>query len=524
MRSSRRTARTAVLAVVLAAAGLGLSAGSSAAAVTSLRGSACGYFVNVGLFGGPQNLRGCGQPDSAPATSQSPSVTLPAGGSASPVTQTDADGAAGIYGPATIFGGIWPDDVVSAPPSGPITVKTQGTTGASGTVSSSADITLYATPPAVRCVGDPAGTANCHAPGGFGPPPVWGDSLHVECSASENAVSGLTRFSRAFLATATDAGGSPLPNATEAVPDSPPANYTKHGVITNVGDVFTVVFNEQIPNADGSLTVNAVHMYLFGPTAVGEVVKGQVTCGTTPTSVVPHDTQGPTCGVRVVAPNGPDDPTPKVPRQELIGTFDAGGLQSISNVQVTNGVVHVPPNGSSYLDFSPGQKGPLTITAVRTDAAESANLPLTWSVDAKDAAGNTSHCDGTGSPPTQSQTGTTTTTVPVTTSTVAGQATTTTTTSPATTTTTAVADTTTTTTVVTTTTTSTSTTVAGTTSSGTTSSSSPSTTISVDPTTSVPRIVSGLLARTGAEVPALLALAVLAMALGVVLLTPESSG
>jgi len=388
--------RRAVLAAVLViTAALCVSVGSSGATVTSVRGSACGYYVNVGLFGGPQNLRGCGQPADAPAAGSSPFVTLPPGGSATPITAQDPDGATAQYGPARIFAGRWPDNVPSAPPSGPISVSTQGTTGANGSVTSSVDIVLR-TP------------ANPDSPGGFGPGPVEGDELHSTCRATETSVTGSTRFVKGNLWTSTDADGAPRDQ--EPIPDNPPPNYTRHGVITNVGDVFSVVFNEQIVNADGSLTVNAFHMYLFGPVAVGESVGGQVTCGTTPTTVSTRDTRAPTCGVRVVAPVAPDDPTPKSPREELIGVFDAGGLQSITNVQVTNGTVHVPPNGTGYLNFNPGQKGPLPITATRTDAAEAANLPMTWSFDATDAAGNKSHCDGVGSAAVDPNDTTTTTT------------------------------------------------------------------------------------------------------------------
>ncbi len=36
-------------------------------------------------------------------------------------------------------------------------------------------------------------------------------------------------------------------------------NYSRSGLINNVGDTFTVVYNQQIVNSDGSLTVHAVH-------------------------------------------------------------------------------------------------------------------------------------------------------------------------------------------------------------------------------------------------------------------------
>lgn len=390
MHSKSRVRRpAAVFASLVWTSGLALVAVGqlpAEAAVSTVKGYACGYYTNVGLFGGPQTRMGCppnivgGAPISA--NSVSPAVELPPTGSATAITAQDADGAKAQYGPAVIFGGIWPEHVGAGPRSGPITVSTQGTP-AGGTVTASAEITLFSPP-------------NADDPGGFGPMPVWGDSLRVECTATENSRTGSTTFVNAFHAPATDPDGGPINE--EPIPANPPPNYTRHGVITNVGDVFTAVYNEQIINPDGSLTVNAVHMYLYGPVAVGEIVKGQVTCGTTPTTATGSDTSGPVCGIPVVAPVGPDDPAPKVPRQELLGTHDTRGIQSISGLQVTNGTIQVGAKATNdptttnddYLVFIPGQKGPLTFIATRADESR----PMTWSFNVTDTAGNTSHCRG----------------------------------------------------------------------------------------------------------------------------------
>ncbi|MEO7555539.1 MAG: hypothetical protein ABIV94_02905, partial [Acidimicrobiales bacterium] len=333
------------MAMLLAAASMATVAQQTAQAapVTAVTGSACGYMTNVGLFGGPLTLRGCGQ-TSGGVPSSSPSVTLPAGGSATPITATDPDGAKATYGPATIFGGVFLDGQGFEKPSGPIDVSTQGT-AASGTVTSSVDFTL---------------SGNPVAPGGFGPSPVEGKGLHVECSASDAGVSGSTMITEGTLSTATDSGGDPT--TQEPIPMNPPPNYTRSGAITNVGDVFTVVFNEHIVNADGSLTVNASHLYLFGPTAVGQQIVGQVTCGTTPSAIAPNDTQPPACGLPDIEPNGPEDPTPITPLTVLIGLFDTGGLQSITDTQATNGSIQVgKPTGANYLQFKPPQTGPLSV-------------------------------------------------------------------------------------------------------------------------------------------------------------------
>jgi hypothetical protein len=110
VRRSRRRVRIVRLATVIAL-GTGLFAavaGPSSAQVTSVTGSAFGFFANVGLFGGPPSPRG-----------PEPTVTLPPGGSATPVTATAPTGTA-VYGPATIF------------ESGTLNVSTQGTTGPVG--------------------------------------------------------------------------------------------------------------------------------------------------------------------------------------------------------------------------------------------------------------------------------------------------------------------------------------------------------------------------------------------------------
>jgi ELWxxDGT repeat protein/VCBS repeat-containing protein len=359
--------------------------------VSTVKASACGYRLGIGLFGGPQIFRGCGTGAAPSASSYSPEVALPVDGSGSPtaVAATDADGAIGDVGPAFVFTGRWPWEVNNAPPSGPISASAEGTP-ADGSVIASVDIALYPSPRPMRCYGEPAGTTNCEAPGGFGPSPVEGDSLHVECSAAKDAVSGTTHLTNAQLTTSTLAGGAP--GDVEAVPDDPPVNYTRQGKIDNLGEHFTVVYNEQIWHPDGSLTVNAVHLYMFGPTAVGGLIVGQVICATNPAPVPPPDTAPPTCGAPAVAVLHPEDPTPRVPRSEFVGVFDTSGVQSIDNVVVTNGTVQVgdPSSTQEYQRFTPGQTGPLRIVATRTDES----LPMRWSFDATDVAGNTIHCTG----------------------------------------------------------------------------------------------------------------------------------
>jgi hypothetical protein len=255
------------LLVVLALLGTatvttGVGVRPATADVTAVKGSACGYFASVSLFGGPANLRGCGQPASAPATNASPSVTLPSGGSSAPITASDPDGATAEYGPAKIFSGQYPTGSDIAPPSGPINVSTQGTLGAGGSVTSSAEVTM---------------------PRGVGPGPVIADEARSTCTASQTGVTASSTLTNGKLETKYDAN-TQLPTTIEDVPANPPVNYTRTGTIDHVGDSFRVVYNEQVTAADGSITVNAVHLYLLGPTAVGDLVIGQSVCGVTATA------------------------------------------------------------------------------------------------------------------------------------------------------------------------------------------------------------------------------------------------
>ncbi|MGI8810424.1 MAG: hypothetical protein ACR2KK_21745 [Acidimicrobiales bacterium] len=247
----------------------------AAADVTAVRGSACAYVASVSLFGGPVNVRGCGQPAGAPAANASPSVTLPAGGSATPIEATDADGAVAQYGPALIFSGQYPNAAndpgrnASSPPSGPLSVGTRGTTGAGGSVTSSASVTQGT-----------QGTAEPNQPRGVGPGPIIADAVRSTCTASESGVSGETTITNGILETKYNASTQD-PIESQPVPEKPPVNYTRSGTIDHVGDNFTVIYNEHITAADGTLTVNAVHLKLLGPTAVGDLIIGQSVCGIT---------------------------------------------------------------------------------------------------------------------------------------------------------------------------------------------------------------------------------------------------
>jgi hypothetical protein len=231
-----------------------------------VRAEAYGHYTNVGLFGGPQR-----------AVGPAPVVNLPEAGADSPITATEGEGASAVYGPATVFGGRWPDDAATAPKSGPVSVSTRGS---ASSVTATAHIGLFGDPVPITCDGDPIGTANCTAPGGFGPGPAAGDELRSTCTADETGVRGSTTFRNAILSLSTTMEGDPA--ETEPIPDEPPPNYTREVTINNVGGHPKIIFNEQIVEPDGTITVNAVHMFLRGPIALGEQILGHVRCSIHP--------------------------------------------------------------------------------------------------------------------------------------------------------------------------------------------------------------------------------------------------
>jgi hypothetical protein len=218
-------------------------AATSAATPSTARGGACGYYTDVALFGGPATVRGCGQTvPPASERSASPSVTLPSGGSATAVVATASSGALAQYGPAVIFGGRPPADPKALlPPSGELRVSTKGK----------------------RSVTSSASVKN------VGPGPFNATSVRSTCTAAASGTTGSTTITRGVLATATDADGNTTASST--IPTHPPVNLALTGTTSN-GDNFKAVFNEQTVGADGTISVVAVHLYLLGPTAIGDVV------------------------------------------------------------------------------------------------------------------------------------------------------------------------------------------------------------------------------------------------------------
>ena len=200
-------------------------------------GSAFGFSSSVSLFGGAAQPRG-----------PSPTVMLPATGSVTPVTATAPQGDA-VYGPAKLF------------TSGQLDVSTEGTT---------ASVTSSATVANVNRSLDEKFTAA---------------NVASTCTATPTGVTGSTTITNGVLEVSE---GDPNVDGDETrvtIPTEPLPNTSYEGQLESVGDRFRYVFNEQVRNPDGSITVYAAHQYLLGPTAVGDLYIGKSECGVPQTAV-----------------------------------------------------------------------------------------------------------------------------------------------------------------------------------------------------------------------------------------------
>jgi hypothetical protein len=214
----------------------GLWQSPASADVSEVEGSAYGCFGNTTF--------GFGEPGPPVVTGPLPEVELPAGGSAVPITATEPT--------CDIF--VFPGGPFVAS-TGPLTVSTQGTTGPTGSVTSTADIDN------VNRNGQEALTAA---------------SISSTCTANEDGATGSTTVTGGSVATNPDG------TVEEAVPANPEPGHT---IFADLGVASSnYIFNEQITNADGSITVNALRIEpLTGPLQ-GTVIIGQVVCGVTTTA------------------------------------------------------------------------------------------------------------------------------------------------------------------------------------------------------------------------------------------------
>lgn len=96
--------------------------------------------------------------------------------------------------------------------------------------------------------------------------------IAATCSATQSGEVGSATLTDASLGSLGALAVHPAKNTTIAI------------TLPVIGNVATLILNEQIHNPDGSLTVNAVHLHLLGGKGVGAIGSGDViissaTCG-----------------------------------------------------------------------------------------------------------------------------------------------------------------------------------------------------------------------------------------------------
>lgn len=263
-RRLRSVSLTVALTVMLIAGTVGSATAAPPATVTQVTGSAFGYHsYDVSLFcWTPPCFQ---QPERGPA----PHVELAPDASNSPQTAHASTGRV-AYGPATLFTS---DD---------IDVATVGRTGLAGFVRSHSSIDNINKAATQVSTGSEMFTA---------------DNLSGQCRADASHVTGKTTVTNGTVRTHAQAGDHP--EEIIPIPTDPPPNYMVEGHLHlgSVTDRFVFVFNEQIVNDDGTITVNPVHQYFGhvineegeieedayygggGSILHGHLILGQVVCG-----------------------------------------------------------------------------------------------------------------------------------------------------------------------------------------------------------------------------------------------------
>jgi len=270
-RKARRRLAPVVALAALASGMMGVT--TPAAHATVGQTYACAYWVNISLFGGPYRSQGCApQTDpGATANSLAPSLTLPAAGGY--LTATDADGARAIFGGvATVFSSPYdPNDNLTN--SGALSVTAIGSSSA-----------VQATARAETVGPSPFWTRSPSSAPPYAEPAKSGSSydgstgyVESKCQGSGSTEVGTVTIKNGYVDTITGTDG--YPTQTVAVPNPTPVNYRVDYRLDNVGDTGYIIFNERIANADGTLTVNAVHMYMQGQSAFGDMIIAKTVCG-----------------------------------------------------------------------------------------------------------------------------------------------------------------------------------------------------------------------------------------------------
>jgi hypothetical protein len=262
---------------VLVGVGPGPAGGASTALVTAVNGSAFGYWADeISLFGNPQA-------DTGPV----PTVTLASNASNSPEADAAPTGLV-RYGPATLL------------TSDAIAVSSVGNLGEAGSVTSTSsilNINYAATQPTTgsEIFGYPppelpgsgyinfnpynlrtsvAGNATADGSGASGSTTILNGMMRTHHQSSTDCSSPTTPCGRAGEAHTHD----PLdPEGVVTIPTDPPPNYKVAGHVhlgATTTDYFVIVFNEQVLNPDGSITVTPVHEYFgYRLEASGNIVK-----------------------------------------------------------------------------------------------------------------------------------------------------------------------------------------------------------------------------------------------------------
>ncbi len=329
MVGSRVRRRVAALITVLFSVGLfsGIGANPAYADVTAVSGSAFGYYVSSCFDFGT----GCGPVQVA---GPEPAVTLPSTGGSETVTVPSAEV---FVGPARFF------------KSGPITAYTEGTPGPAGSSTSSVSIT-----------GDPNG-----------PDPFHYATVHSTCTSSEAGTTGTTTLTGGVLYLGND--------RFVTIPDDPAPNTEYFGTIDGVPDSFRIVVNEQVLTSD-SITVNAMHMYMLGQIAHGEVIVGQSHCDVVATSanegqVLAVDDAYSTDSFRL------EEPAPGVLGND--GDTDGDPLTAQLQSAPANGTATVGADGSFVYVPTTGFSGTDSFTYLARDArGANATATVTITVEA----------------------------------------------------------------------------------------------------------------------------------------------
>jgi len=228
------------------------------ATVTSATGDSWGYTVNISLFGGAQT----------PVNNQPEAST-----SGQPVNYA-ATGTV-KYGPATIFN------------SGPIAVTAAGNTTL-GSARSSSSLTNVGTwvGVAVEDTGWYLAQKDTYVPTlGGEMDPFIAASVHTECSVTDGSPAKASTTIVGGRTVSKDNSNAPYdmhyaPVSPTAVDkDDTTASTFVTGTLDHIGDSWKIRYNEQKASADGkTIEVWGAHLYLLGPTAVGDMWIGYSKC------------------------------------------------------------------------------------------------------------------------------------------------------------------------------------------------------------------------------------------------------